>query len=194
MRPEGAHQDLMLRAIAAEGDGHRAALGGDVEAAHLAYQEAAELYRASWEVAPPASFGRLEGLLKAAVLAGEPDEAAAYVRGQLADAERGELSPPAAYALAVAALVRADDAEAGRLAGAMRAGSPAFGRAADAITALATGDAVAYRAAVEAIVEDFARREEHLTGVAIADTAAVLEALAARRDLAAGLSSPLLPP
>ncbi len=190
---EGPHRDLMLRAISAEGDGHRAALRGDAEAAHLAYQEAAELYRASWEVAPPASYGRLEGMLKAAVLAGDAGEAAGYVRGQLVEEERGEASPPAAYALAVAALVQDDDAEAARLAGAMRAGSPAFGRASDAIAGLAAGDGAAYGAAVVAIVEDFEGREEHLTGVRIADTAAMLEALAAPRGLAAGLDSPLLP-
>jgi hypothetical protein len=188
--PEGAHQELMLRAIASEGDGHRAALRGDHEPARLAYEEAASLYRSSWEVAPPASFGRLEGMLKAAVLAGDAGEAATYVRAQIPDAD--DLSPPAAYALAVAALVLGDD-EAARRAEAMRAGSPAFGRAADAIAALAAGDGAAYRAALQAIVDDFAGRDEHLTGVAIADTAAMLEALAAPRGLAADLSSPLLP-
>jgi hypothetical protein len=189
--PEGAHRELMLRAIASEGDGHRAALRGEHEPARLAYEEAASLYRASWEVAPPASFGRLEGMLKAAVLAGDAGEAAAYVRAQIPDAD--DLSPPAAYALAVAALVLGDDDEAARRAEAMRAGSPAFGRAADANAALAAGDGAAYRAALQAIVDDFAGRDEHLTGVAIADTAAMLEALAAPRGLAADLSSPLLP-
>ena len=65
--------------------------------------------------------------------------------------------------------------------------------ASDAIAGLAAGDGAAYGAAVIAIVEDFAGREEHLTGVRIADTAAMLEALAAPRGLAAGLDSPLLP-
>jgi hypothetical protein len=189
--PEGPHRELMLRAIASEGDGHRAALRGEDEPARLAYEEAASLYRASWEVAPPASFGRLEGMLKAAVLAGDATQAASFVRSELADA--GEGSPPAAYALAVAALVLRDDDEAARLTEAMRPGSAAFGRAADAIAALAAGDADAYGAAVRAIVDDFAGREEHLTGVPIADTAAMLEALAATRGLAARPSSPLLP-
>ena len=40
----------------------------------------------------------------------------------------------------------------------MREGSPAFGRAADAIAALAARDAEAYAAAVRAIVEDFEGR------------------------------------
>ena len=41
---------------------------------------------------------------------------------------------------------------------------------------------------------DFEAREEHLTGVPIADTALVLERLAERRRLAAHPRSALLPP
>ena len=75
----------------------------------------------------------------------------------------------------------------------MRAGSPAFGRAADAITAIAARDADGYAAAVRAIVEDFEQREEHLTGVPVADTALMLERLAEPRGLAAHPASALLP-
>ncbi|MEA2360257.1 MAG: hypothetical protein QOI62_3517 [Solirubrobacteraceae bacterium] len=188
---EGPHRDLMLRAIAREGDAHRAALEADPGAAD-AYREAAGLYRASWEAAPPASYGRLVGMLKAAILAGDPDDAARYVQGELGG--EAEPSPPAAYALAVAALLTCDDASAARHADEMRAGSPPFGRAADALAALAGHDGDAYRAALETIVADFAARDEHLTGVRIADTAAMLEALAAPRGLAAGLVDPVLPP
>ncbi len=75
----------------------------------------------------------------------------------------------------------------------MRGGSDAFDRTADAITALAERDGGAYATALDAIVADFAAREDHLTGVAIADTAAMLERLAAARGMAANASSPLLP-
>jgi hypothetical protein len=44
-----------------------------------------------------------------------------------------------------------------------------------------------------AIVADFSARETHLTGVPIADTAAMLEAIARKRGTAADLSGPLLP-
>ena len=67
---DGPHRDLMLKAIAREGEAHRAALAGDRAAAASAYGDAVALYRASWEVAPPKSYGRLVGLLKAAVLGG----------------------------------------------------------------------------------------------------------------------------
>jgi hypothetical protein len=189
---DGPHRDLMLQAIAREGQAHRAALQGDGGA--TAYGEAADLYRASWELAPPGAYGRLIGMLKAAILSGAGAGEAAYVREVLAAEAEANPSPPAAYALALAALVVGDDAGATRHTEAMRGASGAFDRAAAAVGALATADGPAYRFAVQAIVEDFAARAEHLTGVPIADTAAMLEALAARRGMAAGLASPLLPP
>ena len=66
-------------------------------------------------------------------------------------------------------------------------------RAAAAIDALAAGDTAAYGDAVAAIVADFEGRDEHLTGVAIADTALMLERLAEARGMASRPSSPLLP-
>ncbi len=75
----------------------------------------------------------------------------------------------------------------------MRAGSPAFGRAADAVEALAARDREAYSGAVRAIVADFEGRDEHLTGVPVADTALMLERLAEPRGLAARPRSALLP-
>ena len=46
---------------------------------------------------------------------------------------------------------------------------------------------------IQQIVADFESRSEHLTGVAIADTALMLERFAARRGLAAHPASALLP-
>ena len=68
----------------------------------------------------------------------------------------------------------------------------AFGHG-HALRALAAGDGDAYAHAIAAIEADFAAREEHLTGVAIADTAVMLELIAAERGLAAKLASPLVP-
>lgn len=188
--PEGPHLDRLLEAIAVEAQGQRALLAGDPSAAEAPLRQAVVLYRSSWELAPPASYGRLIGMLKAAVIAGEARAEAVYARQNVPDEA---VSPPAAYVRAIAALVLADDA--GALAGAdgMRAGSPAFGRAADAIGALAQGDGPGYVTAVTAIVADFAAREEHLTAVAIADTALMLERLAEPRGLAAHPASPLMP-
>jgi hypothetical protein len=189
--PEGPHLDLLREAVETEARGQRALLDGDADAGRRAMRDAAARYLASWAVAPPASYGRLIGALKAAVIAGDAAAVAAEVGAALPTPVPG--SPAAAYARAIAALVRGDDATAAREAESMRTGSPAFGRAADAITALARDDGDAYATAVRAIVADFETRDEHLTGVPIADTALMLERLAEPRGLAVRPTSALLP-
>jgi len=199
--PPSAADELLLSAVAADGEAYRHLFEGRPEEARASLQEAARRYRASWEAAPPRSFGRLVAGLKSAIIAGDPAEAAAYVRGQLADAALGGDfaqpdscdSPTSCYALAVAALAEGDDELAGRAVEGMREGDAAFGRTADAIAALAGRDREGYRVAVEAIVRDFEGRDRHLTGVPIADTAMMLQALAEPREMAVALSSPLLP-
>jgi uncharacterized protein len=180
------HEDAMREAIAADGEAHRALLAG--EDARGALRRAAERYRVSWAAAPPRSYGRLVGYAKATILAG--DDPAGFVTEQLGPQDD---SPPACWARALAALAVGADDEAARAADGMRAGSEAFGRAADAVAALAVRDRAAYAAAIDAIVADFEAREEHLTGVPIADTALVLDRLAEGRGLAAHRESPLLP-
>jgi hypothetical protein len=188
---EGPHLDRLREAIAAEAVGQRALLAGDLTAGDEQLRRAAHLYRESWELAPPGSYGRLIGMLKAAVIAGEASAAAAYARTQLPNPPE---TPPAAYALAIAALVAHDDGVAASASAIMRNGSPAFLRAADAIDGLVAGDAARYAAALGSIVADFEAREEHLTGVAIADTALMLERLAEVRGIASRPASQLLPP
>lgn len=190
---DGEHRDLMLKAIAAEGEAHVALLADDVDAARAAYARAVEGYRGSWALAPPRSYGRLVGLLKAAVLGGCAGPAAEEVRAALDGDPDASGSPVASYVLAVAALIVGDDAAVGPLADAMQPRGGAFERTATALRALAAGDRDAYAEALAAIEADFAAREEHLTGVAIADTAVMLELIAAERGLAARLVSPLVP-
>jgi hypothetical protein len=184
------HRELLREAIEREAEAHRALLGGDDVRARDELRAASDRYRASWDAAPPDAYGRLVGMVKAAVLAGEGTTAARFVHTAVGD---DPSSPTSAYAVAIAALVESDDALAARAAEIMRGGSEAFGRAADAVAALAAGDATAYAAAVEAIVADFAARDSHLTGVPIADTALLLERLAGARGMAARIPSPLLP-
>jgi hypothetical protein len=176
----------MREAIAADGEAYRALLAG--EDAREPLRRAANAYRTSWEAAPPRSFGRLVGYAKASILAGE--NPGPYVREQLHEEPD---SPPGWWALALAALADGDAETARRAADGMQAGSEAFGRAAGAVAALARGERSAYFEMVASIVADFEAREEHLTGVPIADTALVLDRLAERRGLAAHLRSPLLP-
>jgi hypothetical protein len=117
-------------------------------------------------------------MLKAAVLGGGGADEAAQVRALLV---QGGASPTAWYAIAIAALIAGDDVQAVRGAGELRAGGAAFARAAAAIAAIATGDDAAADAAIAAIEADFATRDAHLTGVAIADTAVLFATLRERR-------------
>jgi hypothetical protein len=188
------HQELLSAAIERDGEGQQALMADDQLGARDAFLSAANLYRESWEQAPPRSYGRLVGTLKATVLAGEePGPAAEYVRAALEGDPDAGGSPTASYALALAALIVGDDGDAAARAEVMRGESDAFDRAAAAISALATRDGDAYAAAVSEIVHDFEQRAAHLTGVAIADTALALERLAAPRGLAAGVRSEVLP-
>jgi uncharacterized protein len=182
------HKEALRDAIEADAEAHRALLAG--ADARPALRRAAERYRVSWENAPPRSFGRLVGYAKASILAG--DDPGPYVREALGP-DAG--SPAAAWAVALGALAEGDDALAARAADGMRTGddAPPFERAAAAVAALAAGDRAAYRGAVAAIVADFEARAKHLTGVAIADTALVLERLAERRLMAVHPTSPVLP-
>lgn len=190
---EGEHRELMLAAIAAEGEAHAALLAGDGAAAAAGYARAVAAYRRSWELSPPRSYGRLVGLVKAAVLGGTARPAADEVRAALRDDPDAAGSPVASYALAVAALIAGDDAAVAPLADVMAPAGGAFERTAAALRALAAGDRPAYAAALAVIEADFAARTDHLTGVAIADTAVMLEQLADERGLAARPDSPLVP-
>ena len=183
------HLELLGDALAAEVDGQRLLLAG--EAAPEPFARAAAAYRASWEAAPPASFGRLAGHVKAAILGGDAAPAAAYVLAEIPpDAD----SPVAAYASAVALLVQGEDEAAASCAAEMTAAGDAFERTASALDALARRDDAAYASALAAIVADFERRDAHLTGVAIADTAVMLERLAAPRGMEVRPESVVLPP
>jgi hypothetical protein len=189
--PPRKHQELLTAAIEREGQAQHRLLADDLDGARAEFAAAADMYRQSWEAAHARAYGRLVGMLKAAVLAGGGAEQAAYVRAALVDADAQ--SPTAAYARAIAGLIAGDDGDAEEWAARMIAGDDAFARTGEAIAALAAHDEPRYAAALEAIVRDFERRSEHLTGVAIADTALMVEALAERRGMATALESPVLP-
>ncbi|MDO8213441.1 hypothetical protein [Conexibacter sp. CPCC 206217] len=184
------HRALLQEAIRIEAGAQQALLRGDAAVACDGFRAAADRYRASWEAAPPRSYGRLVGMAKAGVLAGHGGEEAAYVRRVLDDACD---SAPGCYALAIAALVQGDDEAARAAAAGMRSEDPAFMRTSTAIDALARGDGDGYAAALGGIVADFEERPAHLTGVPFADTAVMLERLARPRGLAARPASKLMP-
>jgi hypothetical protein len=189
--PPHKHQELLMAAIELEGEAQQRLIDGHLEAAQAEFREVADLYRQSWEAAHARAYGRLVGMLKASVLAGGGTAEAAYARAALADAN--EDSATANYARAIAALIAGDDEDALARSTLLGEATDAFARAGEAISGLAAHDEARYAAALEVIVRDFEQRSQHLTGVVIADTAVVLETLAARREMAAGIESPVLP-
>jgi hypothetical protein len=154
---------------------------------------AAERYRESWADAPPESWGRPIGAMKARLLAGDSDGARAEAGWALeAGAARSE-SPIARYAATLALLVRGEDEPARAVAAGLRERSDFPQPVARAVARLSEGDAAGYEAAVRELLADFEARDDYLEDVPVADTVLVLQTLAARRGFAADLQSPLLP-
>jgi hypothetical protein len=149
-------------------------------------------YHDSLETAPPGSWGRYIGALKARILAGDWAAAEEEARRTLdAGAPQSE-SPIGRYAGALSLLVVGDDDEAARLGNELR-GRDDFPRpVANAVATLAAGDD-GYGAAIASVLSSFEQRDEYLEDVPVADTVMVLQALAEARGVAAELSSPLLP-
>jgi hypothetical protein len=171
-------------ALAAEADAYRALLARSDAKREL--NAARDAYLASHAETGARSWGRLLGALKMAILAGDGIEAIA--RQAVAETEAAD-SPASAYvrALALVCLGEAPD-----VAPMLSAGD-AFARTGRALAALAAGDAAAYASALAEIVADFEARDQHLSGVPVADTALVLERLAEARGIAAHPQSPLVP-
>jgi hypothetical protein len=181
----------MGNAAGAAGLGHL--MAGDGAAAEW-FRHAAERYRESWDDAPPGSWGRPIGAIKALVLAGDWDgaeEAAAWALN--AGAVEAE-SPIGRYAASLALFVLSRDDEARRVASTIRDREDFPPAVADALATVAAEDRAGYLVAVEDVLGSFEQRTEYLEDMAVADTVLVLQALAAKRDLAVDLpASELLP-
>jgi hypothetical protein len=177
----GRHLDA---ALAAEADAYRALLAGDPAAEPL--RRARDAYLASHAETGPTSWGRILGALKMAILAGDGVDAIA--RRAVAETEAAD-SPASAYvrALALVCLGEPPDVTA------MVEAGGAFERTGRALAALAAVDSAGYATALGEIVADFEARDQHLSGVAVADTALVLERLAELRGIAARPASALVP-
>jgi hypothetical protein len=190
--PDGRQKQLVRIAMAASGAGlARLMQGRGAEAAGW-LSRSAERYRESYEHAPPGSWGRLIGALKSRMLAGDWAGAADDARWVLEQRPTDSESPIGAYAAVLALLVLAEDEDAAvKVEGLV---APEFPEpVAAALQGLAAHELDAYTDGVKRVLEAFEKREEYLEDIPVADTVIVLEALAARRGLAAGLRSPLLP-
>ena len=191
--PDERQRALTRMGNAAYAVGLARSMSGDRGGAAEWLGRAADAYRDSWEGAPPDSWGRPIGALKARVLAddwkGARRDAEWALSAGAADAE----SPIGRYAAALALCVLERWAEARIHADAVRTRDDFPADVADALAFISAEDVLGYATAVESVLASFETREAYLEDVPVADTVLVLQAFAARRGLAADLSSPLLP-
>jgi hypothetical protein len=190
---DARQKQLTRMGNAAGGAGLSLLMQGRTDEASEWLHRAAEQYRESMADAPPESWGRPIGAMKALVLAGDweaAEDAARWAR----DLGAGDsASPIGRYAATLAHLILGDDDAARPLAGSIRERDDFPHDVANALATIAAEDRLGYVYAIESVLESFATRDEYLEDIPVADTVMVLQALAARRRIAADLSSPLLP-
>jgi hypothetical protein len=196
--PEAEDQDSRQRQLtrmgnAAAGVGLALLMGGDTEDAREWFARAVERYRESYGLAPPGSWGRPIAILQARILAADRGGAESDARWTLEQDAADAESPIGRYAAALALLVLRRDEEARVLADGLRTRDDFPVPVGDALANIAAEDPLGYAEAIEAVLESFETREDYLEDLPAADTVVVLQALAARRGMAAELSSPLLP-
>jgi tetratricopeptide (TPR) repeat protein len=167
-------------------------LGRRDEAAEW-FDRAARRYRESYEHAPPGSWGRPIGALKARILAGDWSGAEEEARWALDEGAADSDSPIGRYAAAVALLTLERYEEARAIADSIRERDDFPHDVANALATLAAEDRLGYTYAIESVLESFEQRDEYLEEIPVADTVIVLQALANRRGMAVDLESPLLP-
>jgi tetratricopeptide (TPR) repeat protein len=196
--PDAADDDTRQRQLtrlgnAAGGAGLALLMLGRRREAGEWFDRAVRRYRKSYELAPPGSWGRPIGALKARILAGDWPGAEREARWTLDEGAAESDSPIGRYAATLALLTLAEDEDARPLAASIRARDDFPEDVADALAAIAAEDRVGYVDAVESVLESFDRRDEYLEDLPVADTVMILEALAERRGMGADLASPLLP-
>jgi hypothetical protein len=178
---------------AAAGSGLAELMGGNTESARDWFAKAVESYRESYEHAPPGSWGRPIGMLKARILSGDWQGAETDARWTLEQNAAEAPSPIGRYAACLALLVLGRDEDARVLADDLRTHADFPAVVGDTLAMLAAQDPIGYIEAIEAVLESFETRDEYLEDLPVADTVIVLQALAARRGMAAEIISDLLP-
>lgn len=154
---------------------------------------AADAYRESWPDAPPGSWGRPLGAMKARLVAGDLGGARADACWALEAGASDSESPIGRYAGALADLVLGDDEAAARLVATLAGDHSIPQGVTGALAALAARDASGYESAIRELVADFESRDEYLEDVPVADTVVALQELAAARKIGVALVSPVLP-
>jgi hypothetical protein len=188
----GERDDLRLGNIASASwaAGLAASMLGRADEARALLERAAEEYVASWDVAPPGSWGRPIAALKCRLIAGDREGARRDAERTLAEGALPPESDIQRYAGVLALLVLERDAEAAA-AGSFGEGFPPDVGA--ALAALARRHGEAYAGAVRLVLRSFEQRDEFLEDLPVADTVLALQALARERGLETELASPFLP-
>ena len=191
--PDDRQRQLTRMGNAATGAGLALLMDGrrDDAAAWLAC--AAERYRESFDDAPPGSWGRSIGAVKARLLAGDWPGAEKEAHWTVATEAASSDSPIGRYAACLALIVLGEDEEALRLTASLTGRDDFPDDVARALAAIAARDEHRYRQATAAVLRSFEARDGYLEDIPVADTVLALEALAGRRGLTAELDSPLLP-
>jgi hypothetical protein len=172
---DARQRQLTRMGNAAGGAGLALLMSGRMDDAGDWFHRAAERYRESFADAPPESWGRPLGAMKALLLAGDREGAE--------DAARWARDAGAA----------GEDEQARAHADAIRTGDGFPHDVGDALAYIAARDVLGYTEAVESVLASFEERDEYLEELPVADTVLVLQALARERGLDVPLSSPLLP-
>jgi tetratricopeptide (TPR) repeat protein len=191
--PEALQRQLTRVGNAAGGAGLALLMLGRREEAAEWFDRAARRYHESYEHAPPGSWGRPIGALKARILAGDWSGAEGEARWALDERAADSDSAIGRYAAALAFLTLGHDEEARPVADSIREREDFPHDVADALATLAAEDPLGYTYAIESVLESFERREEYLEDMPVADTVIVLQSLAERRGMAVDLNSELLP-
>jgi hypothetical protein len=183
-------RQLVQLANSAWAAGLSALMAGDRWEAWRWLRQAAARYRESWDAGGASdAWGRPIGAMKALLIAGDagrshglPDTSPLLAAQWALDVGAADAqSPIGRYAGVLALLILGRDDEAAALVETLGEDFP--GDVADALAALANGEAEAYAEAASRIRHSFEERESHLEDLPVPDTALALDALAARRGL-----------
>jgi hypothetical protein len=191
--PDERQRQLTRMGNAASGVGLSLLMDGRRDEAAGWFARAAERYRESFPGAPPGSWGRPIGAVKARLLAGDRAGAERDACWALDEGAAASESPIGRYAACLAALVLGRDDEARDLAATLANRDDFPVDVAASLGAVAAHDGTGFAAAVTDVLRSFETRDEYLEGVAVADTVIVLQALAGDRGITVELESPLLP-